>query len=187
MSGRTGAPPIRFKAELLRVDKSTIVRLPERASQALPSRGQVAVDATINGHPFETVVEPDGNSGHWIRIEGTLQKAASVRAGERASLEIQPTKEWPEPEIPRDLERALAAGPQKIQEAWKDITPMARWEWVRWVNATGNPDTRKRRVEVSISKIKIGKRRPCCFDLASCTDPSLSKNGKLVEAVVTSG
>jgi hypothetical protein len=59
---------------------------------------------------------------------------------------------------------------------------MARWEWVRWVNETKNPTTRERRVEVSISKLSSGKRRPCCFNLAGCTDPELSKNGKLVPA-----
>ena len=82
--------------------------------------------------------------------------------------------------MPQDLEAALAAAPQRIQDL-EDITPMARWEWVRWVNATGNPDTRKRRVEVSVSKMKSGKRRPCCFNLAACTDPNLSKSGRLVE------
>ena len=56
---------------------------------------------------------------------------------------------------------------------------MARWEWVRWINATKNPDTRRRRVEVTISKMKDGKRRPCCFNLASCTDPQLASSGKL--------
>jgi hypothetical protein len=66
---------------------------------------------------------------------------------------------------------------------WKGITPMARWEWVRWINATRNLQTRERRVEVSLSKLRSGKRRPCCFDLAACTDPDLSKNGKLVEVV----
>jgi hypothetical protein len=40
--------------------------------------------------------------------------------------------------------------------------------------------TRQRRVEVSISKMQSGKRRPCCFNLAACTDPDLSKNGKLI-------
>ncbi|HEY9288636.1 MAG TPA: YdeI/OmpD-associated family protein [Candidatus Dormibacteraeota bacterium] len=172
---------IRFKAALARVDKSTIVRLPQHASRALPSRGQVAVQASLNGHPFQTVVEPDGTSGHWLRIEAKLQRAARVKAGQSATLQIQPVKEWPEPDVPPDFQRALAVAPQKIQDVWKDITPMARWEWVRWVNATANPDTRKRRIEVSISKMKGGKRRPCCFDLASCTDPSLSKNGRLVE------
>ena len=77
-------------------------------------------------------------------------------------------------------EAALGAAPQ-IQDLWEDITPMARWEWVRWVNATKDPDTRERRVEVSISKMKSGKRRPCCFNLAACTDPDLSKSGRLVE------
>jgi hypothetical protein len=59
---------------------------------------------------------------------------------------------------------------------------MARWEWVRWVNGTANPVTRQRRVEVTISKIASGKRRPCCFDLSACTDPTVAKNGKLLQA-----
>ena len=91
------------------------------------------------------------------------------------------TRDWPEPSVPPDLAAALAGAPQKIQNLWKEITPMARWEWVRWVNATRNPDTRARRVEVSISKMQGGKRRPCCFNLSACTDPDLSKNGRLLD------
>ncbi|MEQ9324370.1 MAG: YdeI/OmpD-associated family protein [Polyangiaceae bacterium] len=66
-----------------------------------------------------------------------------------------------------------------MRELWEAITPMARWEWVRWVSATKNEKTRARRVEVSVSKLSDGKRRPCCFNLASCTDPELAKSGKL--------
>jgi hypothetical protein len=182
MSQRTATPPIRFDARLDLVDKSTIVRLPRKASKELPSRGQVAVRGSINGHAFQTVVEPDGSYGHWIKLDRKLQKAAAVGAGDSATLEVEPLKEWPEPDIPQDLQSALAAAPQEIQEMWEDITPMARWEWVRWVNATANPDTRQRRVEVTISKMQNGKRRPCCFNLAACTDPTLSKNGKLIES-----
>ena len=181
MSQRNGASPIRFDATLRTIDRSTIVRLPKDASAKLPSRGQVAVKGTINGRAFQAVVEPDGNLGHWIKVDGKLQRTSALSAGDAATLELEPLKDWPEPNVPRDLEKALAAAPPKIREMWKDITPMARWEWVRWVNATANSDTRKRRVEVSISKMNSGKRRPCCFDLASCTDPSLSKSGKLVE------
>jgi hypothetical protein len=181
MSQRTGVPTIRFDATLYTIDKRTILRLPEKASAKLPSRGQVAVHGTINGHGFQAVLEPDGNSGHWMRIDGKLLQTAALGAGDTATLEIESLKGWPEPSVPRDLETALAAAPRKIQDLWKGITPMARWEWVRWVNATPNPDTRKRRVEVSISKMKSGKRRPCCFNLASCTDPNLSKNGRLIE------
>jgi len=183
MSQRAGMPTIRFDATVYAIDKSTILRLPEKASGKLPSRGQVAVQGTINGHGFRAVLEPDGYFGHWMRIDGKLQHAAALSTGDTATLEIEALKDWPEPNVPQDLETALAGAPQKIQDLWKVITPMARWEWVRWVNATQNPDTRKRRVEVSISKMKSGKRRPCCFNLAACTDPNLSKNGGLIDPV----
>ncbi|GAC1406737.1 MAG: YdeI/OmpD-associated family protein [Chloroflexota bacterium] len=180
MSKHTVVPTIRFDATLYTISGSTVLRLPEKASEKLPSRGQVAVQGTINGHGFQTVLEPDGSSGHWMRIDEQLQQAADMGAGDAATLEIEPLKDWPEPTVPRDFETTLAAAPHEIQDLWKEITPMARWEWIRWVNATKNPDTRKRRVEVSISKMASGKRRPCCFNLAACTDPDLSKNGRLL-------
>jgi len=179
---RKEQPRIRFDAALQTIDQWRILRLPEKASGKLPSRGQVAVQGTINGHRFQTVLEPDGHSGHWMRIDGKLAHTAALASGEAATLEIEPLEDWPEPNVPRDLEAALAAAPQKIQDLWRAITPMARWEWVRWVNATQNLDTRKRRVEVSISKMQNGKRRPCCFNLSACTDPNLAKNGRLIES-----
>ena len=182
MNRRTGVLAIRFEATLHTIYKWTIVRLPEKASEKLPSRGQVAVQGTIDGHEFQTVLEPDGCSGHWMRIDEKLQRTAAISAGDTATLEIEPTRDWPEPDVPQDFEAALVTAPQKIQDLWNDITPMARWEWVRWVNATKNPDTRRRRVEVSISKMDSGKRRPCCFNLAACTNPDVSRNGKLIES-----
>jgi uncharacterized protein YdeI (YjbR/CyaY-like superfamily) len=116
-----------------------------------------------------------------MRIDGDLQQTAAIRAGDTVTVDIEPRKGWPEPNVPQDLATALASAPQTIQDLWNDITPMARWEWVRWINATQSPDTRKRRVDVSISKMASGKRRPCCFNLAACTDPNLSKNGRLLE------
>ena len=49
------------------------------------------------------------------------------------------------------------------------------------MGSTKNPDTRARRVEVSIDKLRDGSRRPCCFNLAPCTDPEVAKSGKLIE------
>src|SRR6202049_5252759 len=181
MSQCTGLPTIRFDATLYTIDKRTILRLPAKAVVKPPSRGQVAVQGTINGHGFQAVLEPDGYFGHWMRIDGKLQQTAALSAGDTATLEIESRKDWPEPNVPQDLETALATAPQKIQDQWKDITPMARWEWVRWVNATQNPDTRKQRVEVSISKMKSGKRRPRLFNLSRSTAPDLSRSGRLIE------
>lgn len=169
---------LHFDATVFTIDGSTVLLVPKRASAKLPSRGQVAVTGVIDGHAFKTVLEPDGRSGHWMKVDDALQRASGIGAGAVATLDLELASDWPEPEVPEDLAAALAAAPQEIQALWEDITPMARWEWVRWVNATNNPDTRWRRVEVTISKMENGKRRPCCFNLASCTDPELARSGK---------
>ena len=173
----------RFQARAESIHGSAVLRLPTTESAKLPSRGQVAVVGTLNGLPFRTVLEPDGRSGHWMKVDPDWEAATRVRAGQTAAVEVEvePTKNWPEPTLPADLELALASAPEEVRSAWRDITSMARWEWVRWVNATKSPDTRRRRVQVSISKLGSGKRRPCCFDLSACTDPQLSRNGVLVD------
>lgn len=181
MTRATHTATISFRATASTLDGCTLLRLPEAASKQLPSRGQVAVHGTLNGHPFATVVEPDGRFGHWIKLGNELQSAASVHTGDSVAVDIAPVKDWPEPQVPDDLRAALAAAPAAIQEMWDGITSMARWEWVRWVNETRNPQTRRRRVEVTISKMQNGKRRPCCFNLAACTDPDLARSGKLRE------
>jgi hypothetical protein len=96
MSQRTGVPTIRFDATLYTIGEWTILRLPERASGKLPSRGQVAVHGTINGHGFQTVVEPDGYLGHWMKIDRGLLQAAALGSGDTATLEVEPLKDWPE-------------------------------------------------------------------------------------------
>jgi hypothetical protein len=176
---------IAFKATLHTIGKWTILQLPESASEKLSSRGQVFVKGTINNHDLQVVLEPDGRWGHWFKLDKKLEKTLGVRAGDTVRIEIEPSKDWPEPTIPTDFSKALETAPPAVQALWPKITPMARWEWIRWVNATSSTETRDRRVEVSISKMKSGKRRPCCFNLAACTDPDLSRNGRLMETTKT--
>ena len=49
------------------------------------------------------MLEPDGYFGHWMRIDGKLQRAAAVGAGDTATLELEPLKDWPEPSVPGTL------------------------------------------------------------------------------------
>lgn len=171
---------VRFEAKLQKLGSAAIFKVPKAASEKLPSRGQVAVKGTVNGRRFEAVLEPDGRKGHWLKADSKLRKIAGVTEGGTATFEVEPADTWPEPTLPKDFADALAEAPD-LHGMWQEITPMARWEWVRWINATKNPQTRQRRVEVTLSKMRSGKRRPCCFDLSSCTDPELAKSGKLME------
>ena len=167
-------------AEVRAIDERLILPLPQEASEQLPSRGQVAVHATLGGHERDTVVEPDGRKGHWLDLGPELIDALDLREGSSVEFTLTTTKDWPEPEVPADLSAALTEA-EDLAETWPSLTPMARWEWVRWIGATRSEDTRAKRVAVSIDKLRNGSRRPCCFDLASCTDPELARSGKLRE------
>jgi uncharacterized protein YdeI (YjbR/CyaY-like superfamily) len=64
--------------------------------------------------------------------------------------------------LPADLRKALLANADGLA-AWKDITPLARNEWICWVEGAKLIETRKRRVERVHTELAEGIRRPCCW------------------------
>ena len=170
---------IHFKTKLFTIGSWTILRLPEDSSVKLPSRSQTMVEGTMNRTHFQTPLEPDGKWSHWFKVDNTLLKAANAASGDVVTMVIKPIQEWPEPDVPKDIKNALATNPQAY-ELWQHITPMARWEWVRWIRATNGQETRQRRIGVACSKLKAGERRPCCWNRNLCTEPSVSKSGVLM-------
>lgn len=64
--------------------------------------------------------------------------------------------------IPADLRKALLADP-KVLTLWEDITPLARNEFICWVENAKQIKTRNRRIKRSCEELLEGKRRPCCW------------------------
>ena len=179
-------PKIRFQANVTTVGSQRILRLPEAASSKLPSRGMCVVEGTLNGQAFQAPLEPDGMRSHWFKVSNTMLKAARAEVGDAVSVALEPMAAWPEPKIPSDLAKALSADPQAYG-LWRDITPLARWDWIRWIGSTRNRETRAVRIEKTLSKLRSGKRAACCFNRSQCTDPSMSRNGVLLESTPAGG
>ena len=64
--------------------------------------------------------------------------------------------------MPSDLQKALLADGAALH-AWNDITPLARNEWICWVESAKLIETRERRVERAHTELAEGMRRPCCW------------------------
>jgi uncharacterized protein YdeI (YjbR/CyaY-like superfamily) len=64
--------------------------------------------------------------------------------------------------LPRDLRAGLVANPVALA-AWNDITPLARNEFICWVEDAKQPVTRERRIRRTQEELEEGQRRPCCW------------------------
>ncbi len=64
--------------------------------------------------------------------------------------------------LPGDLRNALIANPTALG-AWKDITPLARNEFICWVEDAKQEMTRERRIRRTQEELEEGQRRPCCW------------------------
>ena len=62
-------------------------------------------------------------------------------------------------DLPADLKKALASD-AKALETWEDITPLARNEWICWIESAKKSQTRTHRIEWGCSSLKDGKRDP---------------------------
>lgn len=74
----------------------------------------------------------------------------------------QSRKKQPEPKMPADLNKALRPV-QGAEAQWKELTPIGRRDFIRWIEGAKQTETRKRRIEKACSLLKAGKKRPCCY------------------------
>ena len=65
--------------------------------------------------------------------------------------------------MPVDVKKALTSAPSAALEAWEDITPLARNEWICWIISAKKEETRKEHIRILCEMLMNGKRRVCCF------------------------
>ncbi|KAA5834285.1 YdeI/OmpD-associated family protein [Saccharopolyspora hirsuta] len=77
-------------------------------------------------------------------------------------MNSQPVPGGPVHALPADLRQALLADATALA-AWHDITPLARNEFICWVEDAKQAATRQRRIRRTQEELLEGKRRPCCW------------------------
>jgi Bacteriocin-protection, YdeI or OmpD-Associated/Domain of unknown function (DUF1905) len=159
---------IHFKTTLLRPaapPRATwaFIVLSKANSARLPTRSMIAVQGKLSGRAFAAVLAPDGLGSHWMKVERKLMEAVGAKVGDIVTVEIMPATKEPEPGMPPDLRKALAAAPG-AKALWTTLTPVARRDWILWITSAKQPATRVRRISSTCDMLNSGKRRVCCFD-----------------------
>jgi uncharacterized protein YdeI (YjbR/CyaY-like superfamily) len=65
-------------------------------------------------------------------------------------------------ELPGDFASALTRDAE-ARATWTDITPLARNEWICWIESAKKPETRRKRIVWGTENLSEGQRRPCCW------------------------
>jgi hypothetical protein len=65
-------------------------------------------------------------------------------------------------DVPQDLRKALTSD-SKALTLWEGLTPLARNEWICWITFVKKEETRSQHVKRTVSELKSGMRRPCCW------------------------
>ena len=159
---------ISFKTKLLKPATPenaawSFLVLPAAASAKLPTRSMITVEGSFAGQDFKATLEPDGQGSHWLKVPRALREASGVAVGDTVALVIAPAAEQPEPKVPADLRKALAAT-TNARARWTDLTPVARRDWIQWIVSAKKAETRERRIANTCDMLESGKRRVCCFD-----------------------
>ncbi len=63
---------------------------------------------------------------------------------------------------PSDLQKNIIAS-TAAKITWEDITPLARNEWICWIESAKKIETRTHRMKRTVNELGEGKRRPCCW------------------------
>jgi uncharacterized protein YdeI (YjbR/CyaY-like superfamily) len=63
---------------------------------------------------------------------------------------------------PADLRKAIGSAREALK-AWSDISPIARNEWICWIESARKPEKRSHRIERTRTQLIDGDRRPCCW------------------------
>lgn len=64
--------------------------------------------------------------------------------------------------VPKDLAKVLRSNDAALA-TWESITPLARNEWLCWVESAKLNETRARRVARAEEELAAGDKRPCCW------------------------
>jgi hypothetical protein len=127
--------------------------LPRKESAKFGVRGRVPVTGTMNGYPFRSSIFPVGDGTHFMGVNLEVRRGAGADAGDRVRVVMQTDTAPRTVNIPSDLEKALGKSTH-TRARFDKLSYTHRKEYVQWLEAAKRPETRARRLEKLLARLK---------------------------------
>jgi len=131
--------------------------VPEDVVLSLGKGKRPPVNVTINGYTYRSTVAPMGG-GYMVGVSAENRAAAGVRGGETHDIELTLDSAPREVELPADFAAALSAEP-RAQQTFDALSPSNKGYHSAQIAGAKTDETRRRRIERSISALREGRPR----------------------------
>jgi hypothetical protein len=148
---------LRFTATLVARGPAAAIVLDEQQVAAIGEGAKrFPVRASVNGYTWRTTITPRRGE-HQLGLARAVRTEAGVEIGDVVEVEIERDSAPREVTVPPELADALAAD-AKAQAAFDALSYTHRKEFARWVQEAKREDTRRRRVERTLSMLREGRK-----------------------------
>ena len=109
------------------------------------SRSMTSVHGTFNGVAFQATLEPDGQGGHWLKVDRKMREAGAGGAPPGRHAGNRARWQGGTPVCRRSAEGSRGSR-RGLRKVWSSITPMARRDWIHWIVSAKQAETRARQL-----------------------------------------
>ena len=134
---------------------ATGIEVPPEVVDALGSSKKPAVAVTINGYTYRSTIATMGGR-FLIPVSGDVRNNAGVAAGDRVEVALELDSAPREVVVPDDLRQALDAEPD-ARAFFEGLSYSNKRRVVMPIDEAKTAETRQRRIEKSVSKLREGK------------------------------
>jgi hypothetical protein len=146
----------RFEAVVEAEDDRLFVEVPAAVVAALGPRRRPPLVIEVNGYRYRST--PAVYRGRtYLGFRRDIREAAGLSAGRRVAVSLELDEQPREVAVPNDLEDALRADPT-AQAAFAALSFTHRKEYVEWVESAKRDETRRRRIERTVTILRPGPK-----------------------------
>ena len=144
----------KFSAPIARLEgkiKWSVIYFPHATEECFGSKGNIAVNVTVDGHPFEHTLLGSRN-GHYFVYNEFIRRAVGKDIGDEVEVTIERDEKPRVFATPAFVEEALvAAGVLEVFERQPDYL---KREQVNAIELAKKPETKQRRIERLIGQLR---------------------------------
>jgi hypothetical protein len=133
------------------------VELPDDVLQALGGGHRFRVRGRVNGVEFASSTMPTGGGREILGLHKATREKAKVALGDTVDLEVERDDGPRELTVPPDLAEALTADAEAAK-VFESLAFTHRREYAQWVAEAKRPETRTRRVQQTLQRLRDRSR-----------------------------